>query len=74
MDKSIDLVRPELLQEGQPYYLRQFRSGQRLADFVLVTFWAYTSCPAAVIVRAADNSHLRCSRLELFDVSPFHPR
>ena len=68
MDAWNSLEIPGSLQEGQRYYLRQARGDGQAAELAPVTFLAYTSCPAAVIVRLADNTRQRCERDELLSV------
>lgn len=54
------LEKPESLQEGKRYFQIQYGGDERFPLLALVTFLAYTACPAVVVVQMCENSRVRC--------------
>ena len=56
------LTRPNTLIEGQVYLLFEKNGSNEEVTYTQVTFVAYTSCPAVVIVQDRDGKNKRCVR------------
>jgi hypothetical protein len=59
---------PQTLLEGQAYLLSEKGQNEMKAMRTLVTFVAYTSCPAMVVVQSSDGKRRRCPREGLVEM------
>jgi hypothetical protein len=58
---------PASFEEGKIYYHRERQTNGGEPPLQPVTFLAYDSCPALVIVRNDEGDRRRCPRDEIFD-------
>ena len=63
------LMRPDQLEIGRKYWLRESTAYEPLPRHVEVTFVGYDSCPAFVFVRDPSGYVGRCARSDLFSRS-----
>ena len=69
MKRNQILIRPDTLETGAMYILRDFMSNSRKIVWEPVRFVSYDACPAIVIVdHAGRGKKLRVQRQDLFSV------
>jgi len=68
MDKSDKYIRAGSLQEGEKYLYRTLLNCDNNRGLIIVTFIAYTACPAIVVVKNLKLGRFRCNRMDIFIV------